>query len=205
MPNRLIAWDVDDVLNNLMESWFTQKWLKEKRDCSLNYESLTINPPHTLLGITKRGYLESLDEFRLAQYNKLAPNQTIIAWLERWGHHFRHIALTATPRKSASITANWVLRHFGKWIRTFHFIPSIRPDEPLPEYDSSKADFLKLFNCPCILIDDSPANVETCRQNGINAILWPAPWNRALGAPPDQVLSTVTEFFYMVDRDDKGF
>ena len=62
MPSlKTIAWDVDDVLNNLMRAWFEEKWLIDHPECNLLYEGLTENPPHRLLETNVDNYLKSLD------------------------------------------------------------------------------------------------------------------------------------------------
>lgn len=169
-----IAWDVDDVLNPLMRSWLKHDFP------TIPYGDLTENPPHRRLGISEEDYLRRLDAFRLDHLADLPPNQVILRFMQAHGDRFRHLALTAVPRFFAPLSAQWVLRHFGDWIRTFHFIPSSRPGRRLPTYDGNKAEVLA--NCPgkVILIDDNPAQVEAVRQAGLEARLMPQPWNHAM-------------------------
>ncbi|QWR78702.1 hypothetical protein [Candidatus Magnetomonas plexicatena] len=185
---KTIVWDNDDVLNDLMYQWFNQKWLPENHNCLLCYEELTENPPHRILGVTLREYLQSLDEFRLSQkYQAMEPVGEVMEWFKRHGEGFRHIALTATSFASAHVSASWVIKHYGKWIRTFHFIPAMRADERHPVYDTDKAAFLKWLDKADALVDDSKTNIADCI--GVNGILFPRPWNgltttinQALGA-----------------------
>ena len=58
---RTLVWDIDDVLNDLMRSWFTEEWLPTHPDCRLAYADLLENPPHRVLGIAEAEYLASLD------------------------------------------------------------------------------------------------------------------------------------------------
>jgi hypothetical protein len=177
-----IAWDVDDVLNDLMRVWLERAWLPEHSGCRAAYEDLRANPPHELLGIRLEEYLASLDAFRRTHYlEELAPRPEVLAWFERHGGAFRHMALTATPLACAPISAAWVLRHFGKWIRSFHFVPSARAGETIPTYDRGKQDFLSWWGQPAVLVDDQPANVEAVRRAGGRAILTPRPWNGGAG------------------------
>lgn len=176
----VIVWDVDDVLNDLMRSWFEQRWLALHPECSLGYVDIVENPPHQILGISLNEYLASLDEFRLSDdYQLLTPNQEILLWFKKFGNGFRHMALTATPLRSAPISAAWVMRHFGQWIRCFGFIPSRREGEYLPCYDNNKGEFLAWWGKADILVDDSIANVEASQSTGLQAILVPQPWNNS--------------------------
>lgn len=171
-----IAWDVDDVLNDLMKEWLL--WFSERKNLKIDYEQITENPPHILIGITKQEYLKSLDEFRLSeQYQRMKPTKEVFDWFETEGHRFRHIALTATPLKTAPTTALWVLRNYGRWIRTFHFVPSMREGETLTEYDRDKSEFLRWFGKVDFLIDDSEENVNSAKRIGVKALLWSRPWN----------------------------
>jgi hypothetical protein len=185
-----IAWDVDDVLNDLMQVWFEECWLPAHPTCSVGYPELRVNPPADLLGVPLSDYLASLDEFRLSgRYARLQPRRDVLNWFEEHGEKCHHVALTAVPACAASVSAEWVLRHFGRWIRGFHFIPSPRR-EALPEFDRTKADFLRR-NPAAVLIDDNPANVDAARQPGASALLFPRPWN-ASTMPIPHLLSSLT-------------
>ena len=174
-----IAWDVDDVLNDLMRIWFEERWLKDHPGCAIRYDDITENPPHRLLGVSMAEYLRSLDEFRLSEgFQKMPPLPDIKEWFLRYGAFSRHIAVTATPLAAAPASSAWVMRHFGEWIRTFHFIPSKRNGQNIPEYDESKADFLKWFNRADVLVDDNEGNLEGAERLGFRCVLIPRPWNR---------------------------
>ena len=176
---KTIVWDVDDVLNNLMQTWFENYWLPLHPKCPITYYEISENPPHRLLGVSKSEYLASLDEFRLSEIaRQMMPVTEVLAWFHQYGDRFRHIALTATALCAASSSASWVMHHFGKWIRTFHLIPSPREGEKIPIYDHSKVDFLRWWGRGDILIDDSPSNVSAAEALGIKALLIPRPWNR---------------------------
>jgi len=180
-----IAWDVDDVLNDLMGSWFREEWLPTHPACRLRYEDLQANPPEALLGVTREEYLASLDRFRAARYAGLPPLAEASAWFERHGDGYRHIALTAVPLCAAPLSAAWAVRHFGRWIRSFHFVPSKRAGESIPVYDASKRDFLEWWGKADVLVDDSPANAAAALEAGVQALLMPRPWNMAAGSPAD--------------------
>lgn len=177
---KTIAWDVDDVLNDLMQMWFEQKRVKANSECRLRYEELIENPPHRLLGFHLNDYLNSLDEFRLLPlYQQISPVKEIMEWFVKYGDNFRHIALTAVPLVAAPASAQWVFKHFGRWIRTFHFVPSKRDEEKIPEYDIDKGAFLKWMQQINVIVDDSPANIRAAESIGIKGILWPRPWNES--------------------------
>ena len=177
-----IAWDVDDVLNDLMRAWLEREWRPQHPGCQVAYEEICANPPHEVLGVSLEEYLASLDEFRRTRYAELAPVPEAKAWFERHGDAYRHIAVTAVPLACAPSSAAWVMRHFGRWIRSFHVVPSSRPGETLPVYDGTKQDFLGWLGKAAVLVDDHSGNVEAARRAGLRAVLMPRPWNDAAGS-----------------------
>ena len=177
---KTIVWDVDDVLNDLMRIWFERWWVPSHLDCAIAYNQISENPPHELLGVSKSEYLASLDAFRLSQIAKeMTPIAEILVWFHKYGNGFRHIALTATPLRTAPASAAWVLHHFGLWIRSFHFVPSLREAEQIPVYDQSKEDFLRWWRKGDILVDDSSLNVGVAQALEIQAVLIARPWNQS--------------------------
>ena len=76
-----------------------------------------------------------------------------------------------------------MVRHFGRWIRGFHFIPSARPGCDAPTYDQTKGDALARIGPGALLVDDSPHNVDGALDRGVEASLFPAPWNSQREAP----------------------
>ncbi|MFC2038931.1 hypothetical protein ACFLUG_04080 [Chloroflexota bacterium] len=175
-----VAWDVDDVLNDLMRTWFERHWVPSHPKCPISYGQISENPPHELIGVSKSEYLGSLDGFRLSETAmEMIPVPEVLAWFRQHGEHYRHVALTATPLHSAPASSAWVIRHFGYWIRSFHVIPSLRKGEQIPEYDRSKEDFLTWFGKIDILVDDNPLNIASAQNLGIQTILIPRPWNQS--------------------------
>jgi len=175
-----IAWDVDDVLNDLMYCWLTYKWLPEHLDCKVCFEQIMVNTPERVINSTKEEYLVSLDSFRLSKaYSQMKPNPEILAWFEKSGAKARHIALTSVPIKTAHISADWVMKNFGKWIRSFSFVPSPRIGGYIPEYDRNKTDYLKWLNKVDILVEDSEQNILEAQKLGIKGILVAKPWNKS--------------------------
>ncbi len=86
------------------------------------------------------------------------------------------------PLRYAPISAGWVLRYFGRWIRSFNFVPSNRSGESLPAYDGSKQDFLSWWGKASVLVDDHAENVALAQKAGVRAVLMPRPWNNGPGA-----------------------
>jgi len=172
-----IVWDVDDVLNDLMRQWFTNCWMTENPESHLSYGDLTSNPPHTALRISRNQYLNSLDEFRKTKKAlALEPNPALLEWMRRYGERFRHIALTARPLASAPNVADWVIRHFGAWIRCFGVVHT-RENDGLPVYDRDKGGFLDWIKCGDIMVDDSTENIRHAQLRGLKTLLYPQPWN----------------------------
>lgn len=175
---KTIIWDVDDVLNDLMYSWFKEYRRVYDPNSNLSYHDLIQNPPHEILGITLNEYKLSLDNYRNSENGRnLKPNEQIINWLRKDGAKFRHIALTARPKQTIPFLAEWILHHFGDWIRTLSFIPSYREDEKLPVYDKTKTDFIIWLGKVDYFIDDSEENTKAAEEIGITSFLFPQPWN----------------------------
>ena len=93
------------------------------------------------------------------------------------GANYRHIALTAVPLRLAHISADWVYRHFGNWIRSFNIVPSPRKTDPDFNYDMSKKEFLQWLSQGDILVDDNLVNIEGARTLGLKVVIFPRPWN----------------------------
>lgn len=174
---KTIVWDVDDVLNNLMQDWFVQNWCKSNPECSLKYTDIISNPPEECLNISFNEYIKSLDEFRLENALAMEPVPEVLEWFTQNGHNYYHIALTAVPVKCAHLSAAWVLKHFGTWIRSFNVIPSPRSTDPEVKYHKTKKDFLKWFKLADVLVDDNIFNIDGAKDLGIKTVLFPRPWN----------------------------
>ena len=83
---KTMAWDVDDVLNDLLRAWFDQAWRPRDPTCAISYEQLTENPPHAILGTTIDDYRRSLDAFRLSDAGaNLPPNPLLVEWFRTFG------------------------------------------------------------------------------------------------------------------------
>jgi hypothetical protein len=176
-----IAWDVDDVLNDLTGAWF-RAWPAAHGACDLSYEQLTENPPHRLLGVSREEFLDSLDTFRSSAAGQdLPPDPRVSAWFAAHGARCRHLVLTATPLFNAPASAAWVLRHFGVWVRCYAVVPSPRPGQTLPDYDTDKGGALDWLGVADVLVDDSAEAVAAARRRGRDAVLVPRPWNGAAG------------------------
>lgn len=174
-PSVLIAWDVDDVLNTLTRDWLEE--FNREAGIDVDYGSLRENPHHAALGISRATYLASLDTFRRDRYASLGPSRLALEWLAAHGAAARHVAVTATPRRSAQTVTDWVLRHFGRWIEEVHVVPSPRPDDPTPLPPPDKGALLATLGERVVLVDDSPAQVASARARQVRALLYPQPWN----------------------------
>jgi 5'(3')-deoxyribonucleotidase len=177
---KTIVWDVDDVLNDLMRDWLENWWRVEHPECRIAYSEINQNPPHQVLGISFEDYLDSLDRFRFSAGAEMKPVAEVVNWFKEFGSNFRHIALTAVPMKAADISAAWVYKYFGYWIRSFNVVPSPRKENLYPQYDHSKKEYLQWWGKGDIFIDDNLKNVSEIRELGLTSILMPAPWNKSL-------------------------
>lgn len=176
MRMKTIIWDVDDVLNDLMRDWLDLHWKKLHSDCQIKYDEIVENPPHKLLNISFEEYKKSLDEFRIEKSAFSLPVPEIKVWFNSYGANYRHVALTATPISFATYSAAWVFKHFHLWFRSYNVAPSPREDDVDPS-STTKKDFLNWFGKGDIIIDDNPINIQGARELGIEALLFPRPWN----------------------------
>jgi hypothetical protein len=180
---KTIAWDLDDVLNEFMRTWLERGWRPAHPGCRIGYDELVKNPPCELLGCTKGEYLASLDEFRQsAAAREMPPVPPVLAWFGEHGPRFRHVAITAVPLAAAPLSAAWVMRHFGRWIRSFHVLPSHREGANLPVYDRSKGEVLRRWGTIDALVDDDPGNLSSAEELGIRTFCVPRPWNHGAGS-----------------------
>jgi hypothetical protein len=188
---KTVIWDVDDVLNDLMRAWLDDWSSKAK---AFPYDRLTRNPPHELLGISRSEYLASLDRFRLSgKAAALLPSPEILNWFCLYGNKCHNVALTATPLCAGHISAEWVMRHFGRWIKSFNLVPSKRPGDCPGQYCATKADFLRWWGKADLVLDDNEENVAGVMSLGIRAVLVPKPWNSS-ALTLAETLRTVTRF-----------
>ena len=189
---KTVVWDVDDVLNDLMRVWFDAVWRPKHPKSELGYAEISENPPDRVLGISRADYLASLDEFRHSPaYARMEPIAQTLAWFEAHGHKCRHVALTAVPLHAAHVSAGWVMRHYGRWVRSFVVIPSPRETDPPHAYDTTKGDYLKRTGIADLFIDDTEANVDDAMALGVSSLLFPRPWNRDRQKPFGELFSTL--------------
>lgn len=190
---KTIAWDIDDTLNDFTFIWLNDWWLPQQGKIALDYSQLTENPPSRLLGIRDPEYLASLDSFRISKAaGKVKPLDQVLDWFQKYGEKTRHIALTATPMIAAPISAAWVMKHFGQWIRSYNVIPSMRPGQHIRIYDQSKTEFLDWFGKVDILVEDNKANLESAKNAGYITIGIPQPWNDIQGSLEDALTQLAT-------------
>ena len=178
----LVVWDIDDVLNPLMEVWLEHQKSIKRIDGSFSYDSLTDPDFSQTLKWGRNSFLESLDEFRLQFQSKLLPNRMIQNWFENQSKiRVKHVALTATPRVISEISRNWLEVNFGTHITDFFLAPSARDDDGLPRM--TKLDFYQQFTSEfkhVIAIDDRPDNLTNAKTAGASTLCWPQPWNDSL-------------------------
>ena len=173
----VVVWDVDDVLNELMREWFEDWWRPRNPDCAHGYADIAANPPHAVLGIPEATYLTSLDEFREERFAKLVPRAEVLEWFSAQGHRAHHVALSAPPEAFAHASASWVIRHFGRWIRTYAFVPARRGRADVADPQVAKREYLEWLGHGDVFLDDRADNVEHVRDLGLKGIVVPQPWS----------------------------
>ena len=173
----VVIWDVDDVLNELMREWFEEWWLPRNASCPARYGDITGNPPHEALGISEGDYLASLDDFRTARFAALRPRTEVLEWFAAHGDRSHHVALSAPPEPFAHLSAAWVIKNFGRWIRTFAFVPARRGRPEVADPRLAKRDYLQWLGRGDVFLDDREANVNEARGLGLTGIVVPQPWN----------------------------
>ena len=188
-----VVWDLDDVLNNLMLAWLG--WSERPGDRSIAYSDLHQNPPHCLLGLTEIVYKQSLDEFRNSdEARKMMPVKVVIDWFLEYGHDFDNHVLTARSRSTVPAAAEWVFRHFGEWIRHFHFVPAYRTHDKLPDMGGDKATVIRLIGGADFFVDDDRKNLEAAIDAVPFPILIPQPWNRCSGDMASALAAITVKF-----------
>lgn len=178
---KVIAWDVDDVLNDLLVS-FLKNMQSTGAMRHVVYKDLINNPPHAAFNMPLEQYLHNLDQFRLRHYADLIPSAAVLQWFKTHGDRFLHVAVSSAPRNYATHSAAWVMRWYGDWIRSYNFVPSPRDADTTTIKKAgypTKADFLCSFKKIDLFIDDNSINVEAVAKLGIPTILWPQPWNNS--------------------------
>jgi len=177
MPERLIiVWDVDDVLNCLMESWLDY-WNK-KNNSNVCYNEIKNNPPNKILGISKKLYLSNLDEFRNSEAGKnVKVNSIIKSWFKKNGNRFINIACTARPIHTMYNQSYWIYKNFGKWIHSICVADPARDTKANINY-ISKAEYISLISRPVLFIDDSEENINSVSESGADTLVYPQPWNK---------------------------
>lgn len=182
-----IVWDLDDTLNELMRGWL--KWHCARQDPARGggrFSDLVENPPHNLMGLTLEEYQNSLDQFRLSEEARdLVPIPEVLAWFHAHGFDFEHHVVTARPVATVPPAAEWLFRHFGRWIRHFHFVPSFRAGAALPAPPRTKRDVILEIGDVDFVVDDSPETLDAARDVARTCLLAPQPWNRGSGTIAD--------------------
>ena len=171
----IIVWDVDDVLNRLMDSWL-KSW-NQKNDLNVALMNIKDNPPHEILKISKETYFNSLDDFRNSEAGiNVEENSTVKNWFENHGSRFYHMACSARPIHTMPNQAWWIYHNYGQWIHTVHVAGTGRNKE-MDYKNISKADFISWIDKEVLFIDDSEENVNAVSETGSETMLYPQPWN----------------------------
>lgn len=209
MEEIVIAWDVDDVLNNFTQAWLSWVKVVYPKKKFPSYQGLVQNPPYELCNMSKEEYLKSLDEFRKKYYNTpvIMLNSKVFVWFEKFGFEVNgkrlfHICITAIPIAFAGLSANWVFKNFGKWIRGFFSVPSEREEDRALPILRSKKDILKHFKKVDIFIDDREENVEEGKKFAKKSLLFPAPWNKNRKLEVSKFLKKLTRQIELIVEED---
>jgi len=173
---KVIMWDVDDVLNDLLGEWFRSTWQPLHPTCSVDYEGLSKNPPHEVLGVDKQEYLQSLDAFRMQSFKALKPIPEMVDWFKKYGLRAEHVVVTSVPVIAANHSAEWVFTHFGEWVRSFNIVPSPRHGSR-GHGATSKSDYIRTFSKIDIIVEDNPETILAMREMGLSTVTIPRPWN----------------------------
>jgi len=185
------VWDADDVINDLLKLWLN-RWKINNPDCLIDYNDLKENPPDRIMGLNRNNYLNSLDGFRLSdEYRDMKPVPEVDEWFRKNGDKYHHMVLTGVPLKAAHVSSYWIIKNFGRWIRSFNFIPAKRGSEIICDYHITKKEFIEWFGNADVFIDDTEENIEGLAHTGVKPFLFPRPWNSSC--------STIHDFFREFD------
>lgn len=177
----LIVWDFDDVLFPLTEFWFAAYGHRIQSKIT-QYDQITENPPHVIMGISREQYHESLDQFRNSeQAQSLQINRKILEWLGVNGTAYKHYILTARPINTIKSAQKWLKNNFFEPLEGFGFVPAERPGQDLSGYYRTKQDYLKGEGIQFeYFVDDNPVTINAVANiHTATTILFPAPWNAA--------------------------
>lgn len=192
MDKPLFLWDIDDVLNDLV-----QLCINTTAQClapGISFDQIYNNPPLEELNCTPADYMKILDECREQYLFQQPPKREVLDFFESCGNRFHALTLSSAPMDLAPRASEWVLRHFGRWIQGTIFVPSPRKHIPAGSVlFASKAEAVNKLNG--ILIDDMPINVEAVRHAGGRAIYFPAPWNENRDIPVKDFLEQLRDRF----------
>lgn len=174
---KTICWDVDNVLNNLIEEWLIYyKYVNLGKYDHIKFNQLLHYNLYNSLNITEKEFIESLDYFTINYYKTLKPNKVILNWFTLYGHLTHNIVLTAFPLRYIEISAQWVLKYYGQWIRSYAFTPlEIREDTII--YDKTKSDYINRMGNIDIFIEDSEKNI--LNSQATNNLILKRPWNNS--------------------------
>jgi len=193
----IVAWDVDDVLSELVREWIRFK------QPAVKYEDIVCELPDLRWGYagTQAEFLAELDDVKQNHHHEFRPCAAVLDWFRTTGHLAEHVAITSAPRFLMPVMSEWVFRMYGEWIYTVHCMPSKRPNvEDHPYFiGNSKGRFLRdhYFNQrPVLLIDDLSHNIQSAHDHGIPCVTFPQPWNgskESVGAALERVTHWVTQ------------
>jgi hypothetical protein len=121
----------------------------------------------------------------------MLPVPAVREWFQQHGDAFDHHVVTARPIATVPAAAEWVFRHFGRWVRHFHFTPARRTGEDVPDSGASKREIIAQFSRAEFFVDDSAENLDAAREIVGECLLVPQPWNNGTGKFADalEVLS----------------
>lgn len=162
-----------------MDAWLKTFWKKEQPSCKVKFSELSENPPHRILGCTLKEYFLSLDSFRnSSEGSRIMPRPEVLAWFQHHGDRFENHIITARPQATVAAAAEWVFRHFGTWVRHFHYTPAVRDRTDILERIFCKGDVIRKLGGGYAIIDDSPQQLESAGNHVCHKILVPQPWNQ---------------------------
>ena len=175
----LIAVDIDEVLADFVAN-FVNIYNKIYKT-SFTRDDFFVFEFWTILGLDldefKKRFIKMIRENRL--FESPLPKKGSQEAIKTLAESHRLAAVTGRPESIADITQNWLKKYFPS---TFEKIYYARKDVLQPEKES-KFSICKRIGAK-ILIEDEVNNAETAARNGLQILLFDAPWNKKVKTGP---------------------
>jgi len=175
----LIAVDIDEVLGQFVANFFNL--YNKIYKTSFKRRDVYVFELWTILGLDldefKKRFLKLIKEYDL--FKTPLPKKGAQEAIKILAASHRLAAVTGRPESIAGISENWLKQYFGD---AFEKVYCTREDILEPEKES-KFHICQRIGAE-ILIEDEMGNAEDGSRNGMQILLFDAPWNKRVKNGP---------------------